>query len=218
MNEYELNKKIIKLYNEGNRIIDISHIIHKSNRYISQVLKTNNIKIKYSTFKDLSGKTINNWKIIDRNKSKNNGTYWNCICLYCHNTYSVLGENITSGLSKNCVNCGRLKIRKGYRELSGSKWSDIKRTAYKKNLDFNITKKYIWELYEKQNYKCALTGVHITLGYDRKDTASLDRIDSKKGYIMNNVWWVHKTVNQIKWTLDVNELLEWCKKILDYSL
>ena len=33
------------------------------------------------------------------------------------------------------------------------------------------------------------------------ETASLDRVDSSKGYIKNNIRWVHRLVNQIKWDL-----------------
>jgi hypothetical protein len=50
---------------------------------------------------------------------------------------------------------------------------------------------------------CAYTGWELTFakeGTHRKDTqtASLDRIDSSKGYVSGNVQWVHKDVNKMK--------------------
>ena len=44
-------------------------------------------------------------------------------------------------------------------------------------------------------------------------TASLDRIDSTKGYFIENVQWVHKYVNIMKWHTANQEFIEWCKLI-----
>lgn len=47
----------------------------------------------------------------------------------------------------------------------------------------------------------------------KESTASLDRIDSSKPYVKDNVQWVHKVVNNMKWDFDQNEFIEWCKII-----
>jgi len=59
----------------------------------------------------------------------------------------------------------------------------------------------------------------IDLGSSKDDygTASLDRINSVRGYEPDNVQWVHKTVNFMKQALSDKELLEWCQKIVDHS-
>jgi hypothetical protein len=46
-------------------------------------------------------------------------------------------------------------------------------------------------------------------------TASIDRINSREGYLLNNIQWVHKNVNQMKWTFTKSELIQWCKLILE---
>jgi hypothetical protein len=46
-------------------------------------------------------------------------------------------------------------------------------------------------------------------------TASLDRIDNTKGYEEGNVWWVHKEANRLKNNYTLNDLLYWCRLILD---
>lgn len=51
----------------------------------------------------------------------------------------------------------------------------------------------------------------------RAQTASLDRKDSLRGYEPDNVQWVHKTVNLIKWELSEEEFLEWCSKITKHK-
>ena len=100
--------------------------------------------------------------------------------------------------------------KKSYFDISGQKWAAIKRGAKSRNYDFYLTIEQGWELYVKQNRRCALTGTEI--GFQDK-TASLDRIDSTKGYMLDNVQWVHKNINYLKRGLPENELLEWCEVI-----
>ena len=78
----------------------------------------------------------------------------------------------------------------------------------------------MWELFLKQNRRCALTGEELT--FHSKDhvcdgTASLDRKDSKKPYTIDNVQWVHKTVNFMKRNEDQTKFIEWCQKIVDHN-
>lgn len=78
-----------------------------------------------------------------------------------------------------------------------------------------ITRDYLLSLF---GGTCALSGVPISLGgIGRKGhitrTASLDRIDSLKGYIYGNVQWVHKSVNLMKQDMDESEFKDFCKKI-----
>lgn len=61
-----------------------------------------------------------------------------------------------------------------------------------------------------------MSGLLIHFGNKtEKQTASLDRIDSTKGYIESNVQWLHKDINNIKQDYSVNELLAYCKLIIN---
>lgn len=68
----------------------------------------------------------------------------------------------------------------------------------KASLDFDIH--YIWELYQKQEGKCALTGWDIVFDkvIENNTTVSVDRIDSKLGYLKYNIQLIHKDVNIMK--------------------
>lgn len=79
----------------------------------------------------------------------------------------------------------------------------------------SITGDDAWKIYQAQNGKCALSGVPID--FKGVATASLDRINSDLGYTKDNVWWVHKTVNRMKWVLKVKDFVEWSKRIADYG-
>jgi hypothetical protein len=106
--------------------------------------------------------------------------------------------------------------RGGYAEIFASHWNSIKRHAKKRNLIFSITAEYAWNLFLKQNRKCALTGDPIAFSKDWRHwngSASLDRINSSNGYIEGNVQWVHKYVNVIKWDFSVKEFVDICRKV-----
>lgn len=108
----------------------------------------------------------------------------------------------------------------GYMEITGTKWSSIKRCGNSRNLEFSITIEYIWDLFLKQNRKCALSGIELIFAKTVLEhnngicTASLDRINSTKGYIEGNVQWVHKDVNTMKWDLEQKYFINLCKLII----
>ncbi len=48
-------------------------------------------------------------------------------------------------------------------------------------------------------------------------TASLDRIDSSKGYTKDNIQWVHKHVNLMKHKFDQKYFVDICKLIANHE-
>jgi hypothetical protein len=137
----------------------------------------------------------------------------------CGNIYLASKYGVVSGDIKQCAKCyktsPKLSKRTGIQELSGSHWGSIKRNADFRNIPFNITKEQIYDLFLFQNRKCALSGVNIFLdNYASKiKTASLDRINSKLDYSINNVQWVHKDINKIKQGLTNEEFINWCNLV-----
>jgi hypothetical protein len=101
----------------------------------------------------------------------------------------------------------------GWKEITGEKFGDIRYRAKKKGLIFSISPKQIYNLYIRQKKLCALSGVPISFA---DKTASLDRIDSTKGYTLRNVQWVHRVVNEMKNIRTDEELLDWCQTIVDF--
>ncbi len=66
------------------------------------------------------------------------------------------------------------------------------------------------------NNYCAISGLPITyrvLCRQKTATASLDRIDSSKGYLIGNVQWIHKDVNRLKMDMDEQKLFNLSKSI-----
>jgi hypothetical protein len=77
----------------------------------------------------------------------------------------------------------------------------------------NEEQSYLADLLIEQDFKCALTGWDIEAMKVQVNTASLDRIDSSKGYIEENVQWVHKMVNMSKQSYSQEEFIEMCKAV-----
>lgn len=101
----------------------------------------------------------------------------------------------------------------GYKEIYGSHWNVIQTSAKARNLEFNISIEYAWNIFIKQNRKCALSGMELQFGRRGDQTASLDRIDSTSGYIEGNVQWLHKNINIMKMDMDQNTFVELCGRI-----
>ena len=92
----------------------------------------------------------------------------------------------------------------GYNGVSGSILCMIRKSAKKKGLKFNLTCKYLWAVYEKQKSLCAISGIPIQIRKismsrcDAINSASVDRIDSKLGYVRGNVQWTSLAINYMK--------------------
>ena len=139
---------------------------------------------------------------------------------------------VLSGRTTSCKSCASKRTAmkypppnnfKGIGGLSMTHYSAIRNGAKNRNIPFELSIEFLWQLYEKQRGLCALTNIPITLVPKIKSsnvdwdiiTASLDRIDSSLGYTHENVWWVHKDVNRLKNHYSMSELLYWCKLIVN---
>lgn len=139
----------------------------------------------------------------------------------CGNITIVDRHCLTGGSTKSC-GCWKRVANKfyksiGHEEISGSKFCSIKNSATIRKLPFDITIKDIWELFIFQNRKCAISDIELTFNSNLNTyEASLDRIDSSKGYIIGNIQWVYRDINFIKWILTEEELFKWSLLIVQY--
>jgi hypothetical protein len=158
-------------------------------------------------------------------KDKNGyNTRYLCKC-DCGNTHSVSKTHLRSGRITHCGCVRRLGSKHsqwtGIGEISGDFWYDhVKRSADgskgRKVKELSITIEDAWNLFLKQNRKCALSGLDLTFPKKSKDknyTASLDRIDSSEGYMLENVQWVHKHINKMKNNFDNQYFINVCREV-----
>ena len=143
---------------------------------------------------------------------------WLCLC-DC-GKYTKVRTSRLNGSDRPTKTCGKCKTYKG---IIGEYWCRLRNQSKKRNIELSVTKEYLWKLFEQQDNKCSISGINITLPrdceeyHDHQWTASLDRIDSHKGYIQGNVQWVHKEINFMKHTLTQQELLNLCLIVTKYN-
>ena len=121
----------------------------------------------------------------------------NMICRSCSN--KTMDQNTHKGWIKDVL---RYSFAKKYQT-----------NAVLRDIEWNITFEYLADLLIEQDFKCALTGWDIEAMKVQVNTASLDRIDSLKGYIEGNVQWVHKMVNMSKQSYTQEEFIEMCNAV-----
>ena len=179
--------------------------------------------------KDLLNKTFGKLKVIEHlgklAPGKKNRHRWKCIC-ECGKTTIIQSNHLLSGDTRSCgclnLRCGnKSPLFEGYGEMPLPFYNKIKAGCKRpsRQIEFDLSIEYIWDLFLKQNRKCALSGVYLEWGGSHHDnkfsktskiTASLDRIDSTKGYVIGNVQWIHKDLNFMKQDLDEQRFIKWC--------
>jgi len=107
-----------------------------------------------------------------------------------------------------CASKNRLEV---YKDLIPIRYAKrIECEANKRGLVYNLTLEDLYTKYTTQQKRCAISGVELNMPlvnlyrYEKNKnfvnsknfTASLDRIDSSKGYAPDNVQWVHKGINK----------------------
>jgi len=178
---------------------------------------------------DLTGKTFGLLTVLRMDKTeKSKGGRYRAICeCKCGNKYyDACPHAIRRGQTTSCgcrkdqyekISGKNNKNFKGYEEIRGGRWEKLRKKAKSRSQEFNITIRYAWDLFIKQNKKCALSGIPICFGVESKRksiiTASLDRIDSNKGYVEGNVQWVHKDVNVMKNMFNQKYFINICRAV-----
>ena len=203
-NEYVILKHTIKEIAKSNHVHPrrITQLFHKFGikvRVPSEILNGNKPK-------DYTEKRFGRLVAKRRATVVSRESFWECQC-DCGNMKTVRTRTLVAG---DCESCGCITTEKGNKDRCGEMpalyFRNLKHNARVRNIHFDLQPSYVWDLFLQQNKKCLLSGVDI--GFHDK-TASLDRINSSVGYIIGNVRWVHKIINQMKWDLSDKDFMDW---------
>jgi|688.fasta_scaffold536702_2 hypothetical protein len=132
----------------------------------------------------------------------------------------ILKSNGVKFRKKKCYLSGKENPRyTGYEEMQGAYLAALKASAKTRGIEFSVTYEYIWELFLSQDRKCKYSGMPIFFSRNNMEhimgqaTASLDRIDSSKGYVEGNLQWLHKRINIMKGNMDEKEFFDFCESV-----
>lgn len=172
---------------------------------------------------DLTGQVFGSWTVIGLARVGHEAR-WNCVCV-CGNEREQDGSKLRKGGTVQCKQC-RSKEQETYAvgEMPLSYWNRIIIGAENRGLEFSITPEYAYQGLIDQDFKCALTGASIGFRSIRvcqnqnniKHTASLDRINSSKGYIVGNMRWLHKDINTLKTNLPDEDFILLCRMVAQH--
>jgi len=128
--------------------------------------------------------------------------------------------------SRSCVGKNNVKNlptnSKNYDISKHSKWRIDEYTPFryhlrnvkKRDKEFNLTLDDLKQVWDNQNGICPFLGINLILsGYSRIEknpiySASIDRIDSTKGYTKDNIQWVSRSMNLMKNTMTNEQVFE----------
>lgn len=179
------------------------------------------VLIQRYNYQDLSDKRFGHLLVVSKSesKTKNRGVLWLCLC-DCGKELLIPSNSLTSGNTKSC-GCKQYLIEKHKDLIPSSYINTIKQNAIKRNIEYTVSEDYLYSLF---NGYCKISGLPIKFQenkYQRdktkRGTASLDRIDSSKGYIEGNVQWTHKVVNIMKNNQSDTEFIDLCHTISKFN-
>lgn len=171
------------------------------------------------------GQKFNKLEVIYVPEKYQSKDYIICVCM-CGKEKSVRIDRLFYGSNVSC-GCEALRKKKdnnarwkGYKDIYGGYWGAVQFSAKRRKISFDITMEYAWNIFEKQEKRCIFTGVVLrmprVLNDKNTNIASLDRIDSNKGYIVDNIQWVRQDINKMKLTYNNEEFIKICKDIVEY--
>ena len=185
---------------------------------------------------DLTGKQSGRLTILGRDLNKEQKytrphTYWLCKCS-CGNVVSVRACNLRNSIkgyhtrSCGCLQGewaaanGHLKMLPFSQKPQNDLYGAYLGRARRLNLPFELTKQEFLELTKQNCHYCDAPPANI-----KRDSRyphnyyiynGIDRIDSSKGYVKNNIVTCCETCNKAKRHLPINVFLDWVKRIYEH--
>lgn len=167
-------------------------------------------------------------------KEQKGVTLYKCTCCekwLPETKFSKDSSNLHGNRGGRCQQCKDCQRKKYYAERQRLLENDFAALRYKLNQALksarrrakqynrfiDIDMEYMFYLWQKQKGKCALTGVDLTYKFYEgrvNSNLSIDRIDSTKGYVKDNVQLVCMAANQMKNDLSMDEFIQMCESVI----
>ena len=142
----------------------------------------------------------------------------------CKNTYNL--DNFYS-TDKRCKECAKQRTKTQRSLMSPDKvfllrWANAKFRAERDGLEFSINVDDVKNQYISQNGICFYTGNKMDVKNlpwkSNGSSISIDRVDSNKGYTVENIVLCENFVNRMKGNLSQKEFFGLCETITKFSM
>lgn len=130
-------------------------------------------------------------------------------CLRQRNKEQRVWEN-----RKESYNASMRKYRSTAKGAIHTSYQASKSRAKRDGIPFDIDLEYVTELFYQQNGKCALTGEDM-IPKSGRTSPSLDKMTPELGYVRGNIQWTTWKANCMKQDLNMDELIQFCKTVIE---
>lgn len=103
--------------------------------------------------------------------------------------------------------------QKNIRNFLARQLGRTKKNGYKKKIAVDVELGFLLQLWDRQDGKCALTGIQMSHRYHDLRSVSIDRLDSSKSYTPFNIQLVCKAMNLGKGPHSQHEMLEFLQEV-----
>jgi hypothetical protein len=163
----------------------------------------------------------------------------NYCSLHCRSKGSARTEAFKSNATKQCGQCGAdftaktfsqkycslnccgINAMGAFRKRRAASLEGFLKALIRSNNKRNgLTTDSLLQMFDRQNGRCAISGVEMTRLSGQGHVAtniSIDRIDSSKSYTPDNIQLVCHIVNLMKHNLTTAQLVDWCRKITEMA-
>lgn len=166
------------------------------------------VQKKKETFTVPVGTVVKKWKV-----EKCLSNYCECKCINCGAVKQIRLPSIADGVAVDCPCITEEQIQC----ISPRSFANLKKGAESRSLPFAIVPEDINSLLNKQDFKCIYSKLPIDFHPDNL-TASVDRLDSRYGYLPENLQLVHKFINMYKVSMQEEVLLHFAQLIGNNTL
>lgn len=174
------------------------------------------------------GRKIGKYTVVAlQGRNKYGSRLWLCRC-ECGTERVFLTSDLSGNGKRKATQCPDCSLREMesrnriVTEVPYRFWKRLTDQAARRGVKVEMTQAEAAGLFLQQEGKCGFTGIpiyftNLRTNYSRYTTASLDRKDHTQPYKLENVHWVHKTVNLMRSILGMEEFKEWCIRVADYT-
>lgn len=158
----------------------------------------------FTKFKYEEGTVFNNWTLVKNMRGQKSIFR----CNICNKEYLKHTNNIFDGRSKRCKDCRAMTAEHKTFTL-------VKQTAKRRKIKFLITEEEWLNLATKNCYYCDSQPKNCIASYGEFKYNGLDRIDTTKEYVLENVVPCCRMCNTAKSDHDYETFLDWIEKIYE---
>lgn len=184
------------------KTIKNNHVSQEIDLTKTKISKFSNTNQKSYYYADTNKKFCGKCQIV-----KNVNLFWK---------HSLTKDGFHSYCKECCFKSARKSLEKSYLTFEGripTILNSCKKNAKKRSQKFNLTKKILIQIWNKQNQRCFYSGLKMLTTPNSHLTVSIERKNTKLGYIQSNIVLICSSINSMRSDIGYSDFINTCLKI-----